>query len=149
METKILKEYFDYGFGFPVRLKSVPAVKVRGEWTPKIDYNALTQVVLRLLSVSPCRLTGNEIAFIRKSFQMTLKEFGSRFDVSHVAVMKWEKSKNRATKMSWPVEKDIRLFILTKQSVKAQQFAKVYSGLEVAPSTHSSSLDVDMKDLAA
>ena len=93
METKIQKEFIDNGFGFPVHLRNVPMVKVRGEWTPKVNYNHLAESLLHALSFKPTRLTGLEIHFIRNHFEMTLKEFSKRFCVSHVAVMKWEKVK--------------------------------------------------------
>ena len=41
METKVQKRFVDTGFGFPIRLINVPMVKVRGVWTPKINYNEL------------------------------------------------------------------------------------------------------------
>ena len=43
-------------------------VKVRGEWTPKINYSELALIVLHALSYKDARLTGNEIKFIRNSF---------------------------------------------------------------------------------
>ena len=97
METKIQKELIDTGFGFPIRLRNVPMLKVRGVWTPKLNYNELALVVLRALTHKESRLTGNEIKFIRTHFEMTLQEFAKRFCVTHVGVMKWEKSKNQPT----------------------------------------------------
>lgn len=58
MEAKIQKEFIDSGFGFDVRLSNVPMVKVRGEWTPKINYNDLARAVLLELSHKKSRLTG-------------------------------------------------------------------------------------------
>jgi hypothetical protein len=46
-ETKIQKEFVDTAFGFPVRLKNVPMVRVRGTWTPKVNYNHLAEMFLR------------------------------------------------------------------------------------------------------
>ena len=34
-QTKIQKEFVDHGFGFPIRLRQVPMVKVRRVWTPQ------------------------------------------------------------------------------------------------------------------
>jgi hypothetical protein len=88
-------------------------VKVRGVWTPKINYNEFAHVVLRVLAHKESRLTGNEIRFIRTYFKMTLQKFAKRFCVTHVAVLKWEKVKNQPTAMNWTTEKDIRLFVLS------------------------------------
>lgn len=148
METKIQKEYLDYGFGFPVRLRNVPMVKVRGEWTPKVDYNLLTRNVLRGLAFKPSRLTGNEIKFIRQHFEMTLQVFAKRFCVTHVAVLKWEKMKDLSTVMNWTTEKDIRLSVLSKLSSKSSELAKLYSELENLPSEKASSLYFDIKEIA-
>ncbi|KXK07126.1 MAG: hypothetical protein UZ03_NOB001000321 [Nitrospira sp. OLB3] len=114
METAIQKEFIDTGFGFPIHLINVPMVKVRGTWTPHINFNELAHVVLRALPRKASRLTGNEIKFIRTHFEMPLQTFAKRFCVTHVAVLKWEKAKNQPTAMSWTTEKDIRLFVLSK-----------------------------------
>ena len=49
MGSVILKSYVYEGFDFPVTLYSVPAKKVRGEWTPFINYVILSHNVLKAL----------------------------------------------------------------------------------------------------
>ncbi len=149
METKIKKELLDTGFGFPVRLKNVPMIKVRGIWTPNINYNHLSEAVLYLLAFKSSRLTGAEIKFIRNHFEMTLQMFAERFCVTHVAVLKWEKLKDAITAMNWSTEKDIRLFILSKLRVKAGVIAELYNKLETKAVEKSKLLDLDAGDLAA
>lgn len=149
METKIQKEFVDTGFGFPIQLRNVQMVKIRGAWTPKINYNHLAEAVLNALAFKPSRLTGAEINFIRTHFEMTLQEFAARFCVTHVAVLKWEKTKHQPTVMGWTTEKDIRLFILSKLQVKAVMIAQLYTKLEAIPSEKSTPLDLDVEDLAA
>lgn len=46
METKIMPEYVDHGFGFSVVLRGVPMVKVRGKWTLRINYTVLARELL-------------------------------------------------------------------------------------------------------
>jgi hypothetical protein len=150
MEIKIKKELIDTGFGFPVRLKNVPMIKVRGIWTPNINYNHLTDAVLYLLAFKPSRLTGAEIKFIRTHFEMTLQLFADRFCVTHVAVLKWEKLKDAPTVMTWTTEKDIRLFVLCKLRVKSGVMAQLYNQLETkAAEKPNKLLDLDAGDLAA
>lgn len=149
METKIQKEFIDTGFGFPIRLMDVPMIKVRGSWTPNLNYNKLALVVLRALAHKGSRLTGNEIRFIRTHFEMTLQEFAKRFCVTHVGVMKWEKAKNQPTSMNWTTEKDIRLFVLTRLAAKAQELASLYDELETFPEGKSEPIHLDAKRLAA
>lgn len=149
METKIQKEFVDTGFGFKVRLRNVPMVRIRGTWTPKINYNHLASAVLHALAFKPSRLTGAEIKFIRTYFEMTLKNFAQRFSVTHVAVLKWEKAGIHPTLMAWASEKDIRMFILSKLEVKAVLIAQLYSDLEAIPAEKPSPLDLNVENLAA
>jgi hypothetical protein len=149
METKIQKELIDTGFGFPVRLSNVPMIKVRGVWTANINYNELALVVLRALAHKESRLSGNEIKFIRMHFEMTLQDFATRFCVTHVAVMKWEKTASRQTVMNWTTEKDIRLFVLTRLQAKVQEFASLYKELQALPEGKSEPIHLDAKKIAA
>ena len=133
MKKKIQKIYEDNGFGFPVTLLNVPLIQARGEWVPSINQRELQERVVEALVLKPSRLTGNEIRFIRLFSEMTLEQFAERFDVTHPAVLKWEKSKNSATGMGWTTEKDIRLFALKNLAPKPQKFFVVYEQLvEVA-----------------
>lgn len=149
METKIQKEFIDTGFGFPVRLMNVPMVKVRGAWTPRVDYNELGRLLVDALSHKPTRLTGNEIHFVRSYFEMTLKEFAARFCVTHAGVIKWEKTKDAPTVMNWTTEKDLRLFILTKLGAGPAKMAKLYAELESLPTRKPVPIHLDAKDIAA
>ena len=148
MEKKVQKEHVDYGFGFPVRLRNVPMIKIRGNWTPHIDYNLLSRTVLYALAYKSSRLTGNEIKFIRNHFEMTFQSFAERFCVTHVAVLKWEKVKDHPTVMSWTTEKDIRLFIISKLSKNSAEIAKLYGFLEKLPKEKPAPLDVDLEKAA-
>jgi hypothetical protein len=149
METKTEKEFIDRGFGFPVHLLNVPMIKVRGVWTPKIDYNALAKVVLHALTHKPSPLSGSEVAFIRLHFEMTFQEFATRFAVSHPAVIKWEKAKSHPTKMNWTTEKDIRLFILSKLSADPSKFAGLYGELQTPAKNRATPIQVDGMKIAA
>lgn len=150
MLRKIKKSHIDQGFGFPVKLLNVPMAKVRGEWTPAIDYNLLAAVVLRELCEKDGRLTGSEVKFIRQHFEMTLQEFAKRFGVTHPGVLKWEALKNRPTGMNWATEKDIRLFVLLKLTSKSREIVALYRLLEVVmQGTANKEVKVDASKLAA
>lgn len=150
MKTKkIQKEFVDTGLGFPVKLLNVPMVKVRGVWTPYINYNRLTKAVLVALCNKPTRLTGNEVQFIRLHFGMTLQAFAKRFVVSHVAVMKWEKSGNRPTTMSWASEKDLRLFVFLQNRAQPDALAKLYASLEEVREDKKRMVELNVEKLAA
>jgi DNA-binding transcriptional regulator YiaG len=130
MQTKIQKKYTDQSLGFPVVLLNAPMIKVRGEWALHVNYNEYQKAVLKLIAHKPSRLTGSEISFIRKYFEMTARSFADRFSVKHSAVLKWEKQYDKGTNMTWSTEKDIRLFILDELEKKAAALRELYHFLE-------------------
>lgn len=134
MERKILKSYVDMGFGFPVRMVKVPMVKVRGAWTPDVNYKELATEVLGKLAGLKSRLSGNQVKFIRLQMGMTMEEFAARLGVTHPAVAKWEKKGMEPTGMNWSTEKDLRLSISRNlsgsDSKGALAFAALYDELE-------------------
>lgn len=144
MERKIQKRFVYEGLGFPVVLLNVPMGRVRGTWTPLVDYNKLQRDVVEALAYRPARLTGNEIHFIRSYFGMTLSEFGDRFSVSHPAVIKWENAGEEPTAMKWVVEKDIRLFILDRLSSKPTAIGKLYRELQQEPEQGPKPIEMDL-----
>jgi hypothetical protein len=124
------------GFGFPVVLLDVPVVRVRGVWTPDVNLKKLERKLLGLLSSTHALLTGHQIRFIRHALGMTLVEFARRFEVKHPAVIKWEKARDKPTRMKWAIEKDIRLEIARSLLDTAPAaFVKKYEDLEDRPST--------------
>jgi len=148
MEKKIQKRFVDEGFGFPVVLRNVPMIKVRGVWTPNINYNKLSRDIALLLTRKKARLTGNEIRFIRHYFEMTLEAFGKRFDVSHPAVLKWERTADKCPAIKWPIEKDIRLFVLDKLSARPKVFKEVYENLRQGAGVRAKPIEMDLKRAA-
>ncbi|MEK7483360.1 MAG: hypothetical protein AABZ60_03405, partial [Planctomycetota bacterium] len=144
MKTKIQKEYMDLGFGFPLYLQNVPMVYVRGVWTPNVNYKRLSEMVFQMFVEKPSRLTGNELKFIRNKLQMTLKAFAERFYVTHPAVLKWEKSADKPTNMSWATEKDIRLYVYQYLS-KEDNFSDIYEQLEKPPSSTPRKTKIDFE----
>ena len=150
MNHKIKRVHIDRGFWFPVKLVNVPMVKVRGEWTPAINYNLLAEVVLKELCEKDSNLTGEEVRFIRQHFEMTLQQFAKRFGVTHPAVMKWERMKNKPTGASWSTEKDIRLFVLNKLTSKPSELVDLYRYLEhVIDRERAREVEVDGRKIAA
>ena len=124
--------------------------KVRGEWTPAINYNLLAEIVLKELFEKEGRLIGNEVRFIRQHFEMTLQEFAKRFGVTHPGVLKWEGQKNKPTGMNWATEKDIRLFALLKLKSKSKEIVDLYTMLEEGMNDGKNiQVEVDVRKLAA
>lgn len=149
MKKKIQKSYQDYGFGFPVTLLNVPMAEVRGEWIPSVNQKQLQERVVEALVMKPSRLTGSEVHFIRLFCEMTLMQFAERFDVTHPAVLKWERTENHMTGMSWTTEKDLRLFALSKLAPRAQEFVVAYERLAEVAAERIQSIKIDWEKKTA
>ncbi len=149
MKKKIQKTYQDNGFGFPVTLLNVPMTEVHGEWVPMINQKELQERVLEALVLKHSRLSGSEVKFIRQFSKMTLEQFAERFDVTHPAVLKWERTKNQGTGMSWTTEKDIRLFALNILEPKAKRFVVVYEQLTHVALEKHEAIKIDLEKMSA
>lgn len=145
---RIEKKYVDHGFGFPVIIENVGIAEWHGEEVPMIDHFVLANLLLRSFPDKPARLTGAEIRFIRKFFEMTLLEFGRQFGVSHVAVKKWEDKGMNPTKMSWSTEKDIRMFVVRRLGLKPSQFVALYDRLRNEPPMQGKPLSISASAIA-
>jgi DNA-binding transcriptional regulator YiaG len=149
MKKKIQDVYRDHGFGFPVTLLHVPMTEIRGEWVPSINQRNLQERVLEALVLKTSRLTGSEVHFIRLFSERTLAQFAARFDVTHPAVLKWERSAGKATGMGWTTEKDVRLFALSCLAPKAQRFLVAYERLADVASKKTLPLKIDLEKKSA
>jgi hypothetical protein len=146
LERKTQDEFVYEGFGFPIVLVHVPMVRVRGAWTPDVDLNELSRVLLAVLPEKPARLTGSEVRFIRHSLSMTLEDFARRFDVTHPAVIKWERSGDQPTSMAWAIEKDIRLEVVKLTSPgKPSKFLQTFQGLAKIPAKKAERVRIDLR----
>ena len=128
--SKVKKSHTDHGFGFPVRLVDAPMVKARGVWTLNVNRNYLEESVLRALANKPTRLAGAEIRFARQSAGLTQAQFAEHFDVSNVAVHKWEQEGADSPNIKWPFEREIRLFIFDQLNVKDKALGQLYRALK-------------------
>lgn len=97
-------------------------VEIRGVWTPEVNYNVLQKVVLLALCYQPTALSGNQVRFIRKYFEMTLVKFAKKFGVTHAAVLKWEKKDDNPAKILEGYEKEIRFFVMDQILPDAKEF---------------------------
>jgi hypothetical protein len=148
MEREMSRRVVYHGFGFPVTLVNVPMVRIRGAWTPDVNYEHIQRALLRVLSEKPSRLTGDEVRFIRLTFEWTLQEFAKRFSVTHPAVLKWERAGRKLTGMVWATEKDIRLYALSRLEKKPSRFFAAYLELEHQPTGRPSPLALDLTSVA-
>lgn len=123
MKNKKHKTFIFEGLGFPIKLINAPMIKDCDEWHLDVDMNKLMRVVIEALVYKSSAFSADEIQFIRTYLQMTTKEFGKMFGVSHIAVLRWENGKN---KIAPSLEFYIRLFVLDRLHVKDSEFRNFY-----------------------
>jgi DNA-binding XRE family transcriptional regulator len=126
---KIEKEFTYTGLGFPVILKNVPMIELRGVWGLDINLNTLQKVVLIGLSQRQTELTGNQIRFIRSWFELTQVDFGNLLGVTHPAVVKWEKSADKIAKITLTTQRDLRLLILDQLLNTDEDFRNAFRNI--------------------
>ena len=123
---KVEKEVVYKGLGFPVILRNVPMIELRGVWTLDINLNNLQKVVLLALAHKPSDLTGHQIRFIRTWLGLTQLQFGKLFGVTHAAIVKWEKAGNKGSKMNLTTQRDLRLLLLDQLLAKDDDFRQAF-----------------------
>lgn len=125
-KQKVEREIVYDGLGFPIILQNVPVVELRGAWTIDIDLNVLQKAVLLALASSPYDLTGYQIRFIRNWLGFTQVEFGKLFGVTHPAIIKWEKTGNKGSKMNLTTQRDLRLYVFDHLLARDDDFRKAF-----------------------
>ncbi len=131
-KRKVEKEYTYEGLGFPIVLKNVPMIELRGVWTLDIDLNVLQKAVLLALAHNPADLTGNQVRYIRTWLNLTQIAFGKLFGVTHPAVVKWEKAGEKASKINLTTQRDLRLLLLDKLLTRDDDFRRAFRIVHVA-----------------
>lgn len=137
------------GLGFPIRLINAPIRKVYGKWTFDFSMGIFQEAVSHILATKAFPLTGPELRFIIDYFELSYRDFAKLLNVSHAAVVKWEKEKS---KMNPHTEVFLRLYILDHLNVTDKEFRKRYLEL----SQHNLSdiesekipLDIDLDKIA-
>lgn len=95
MKGKMVKNYVFDGLGFPVIVEKVEVRKIGTDTYPIINMRKLQDAVFDFFLDNPVRLTGSQIAFIRKYMDMTQQEFAAALDLNgHGRVSQWEKAKD-------------------------------------------------------
>lgn len=135
-KQKIEKEIVYEGLGFPVILRNVPMIELCGIWTLDIDLNIFQKVVLLALAQHPSDMTGNQIRFIRNWLGFTQTEFGKLFGVTHPAVVKWEKSGNKGSKINLTTQRDLRLWLLDQLLTKDADFRRAFKFIHMTDYSH-------------
>lgn len=143
-KQKIQSKLMYTGLGFPVLLKNIPMIELRGVWTPDVNLNLLQKTVILALAHHAAALTGNQVYFIRTWLGLTQAEFGARLGVTAPAVVKWEKYGDNEAKISLITEREIRLLALDILLCKDEDFRNAFRflhGLQFTGKTSPICLD--------
>lgn len=101
------------GFGFPVIFEELPAVKLRGELVPDIDFNELAKPIVQYIcTTQELPFSGNQVKFIRMHLDMSLREFADFMGVKHQSVMRWEEYEKQPAHIEAHIEIFMRIKVL-------------------------------------
>lgn len=126
-----IKNYEWNGFGFPLIFEELPAVKLRGELVPDVDFNAFAKPVIQFICANQeIPLSGNQVKFIRMHLGMTLRQFAEFVGVRHQSVMRWEEKGKSAANVDAHIEFVLRLKVLKKLDSKAENIKTMIERVE-------------------
>ncbi len=150
MKKKKVLRYLYNDLGFPIILINAPMKQIFGEWVLDINLNSLQKEVLNALVHKPFFLTGKELRFIRKYFEMTTTSFGKLLGVTHPAVLKWE---NEQAKLNPTTENYLRLYVLDSLHAKDKEFRNLFREISIEnlvnqrkDKTHDHPIEIDAND---
>ena len=110
-----LKNYEWNGFGFPIVFDELPAIKIKDEIVPDVDWVEVAIPLIRFIcSSQDLPFSGNQIKFIRHHFGMSLREFAGFVGVTHQSVMRWEEHDKSSAHVDENTEIIFRIKVLKK-----------------------------------
>ncbi|MGE0632252.1 MAG: helix-turn-helix domain-containing protein [Pseudobdellovibrionaceae bacterium] len=126
-----LKNYEWHGFGFPVIFEELPAVKIRGELVPDVDWKQIGEVVVAFIcSQQKVPLSGDQVKFIRNSLNMSLRNFAKFVGVTHQSLMRWEKRGDQPAQIEAHIEIVLRLKVLRELKVEVEVISEAFDQVE-------------------
>lgn len=110
-----IKNYEWNGFGFPIIFDELPAIKMKGELVPDIDWTEVATPIIQFICTSQdLPFSGNQVKFIRHHLDMTLREFATFMGVTHQSVMRWEEREKSSAHIDENSEIIFRIKVLKK-----------------------------------
>ncbi|CAB4144670.1 hypothetical protein UFOVP459_50 [uncultured Caudovirales phage] len=109
-----LERYKYEGLGFPIYLENVDAYKFDGDIHPIIDIRTVNCWAIRFLMMKNEMFIGSHIAFIRKYFSFTIKEFSKEIKLPEEIIEGWEFCGQYPTNMSTVMQMKIQNYIFDR-----------------------------------
>lgn len=104
------KEFKYEGLGFPIILLGVETEVHKGEEIPIVNHRKLEEIVFEKLTMTPQRLTGNQLEWVRGFMGLSQTELAKRLAFnSHASVSSWEGKLDDVTGMDPRTEYCLRL----------------------------------------
>ncbi len=126
-----IKKYKFEGFGFPVIFDELPAVKVRGELVPDVDFDKYAKPLIEhICARQDVPISGNQVKFIRNYFGMSLREFAKMLNVTHQSVMRWEEHLASNAHIDAHTELILRLIVVRRMQSKEVVIKSILSRVE-------------------
>lgn len=126
-----IKNYRFEGFGFPVIFDELPAVKVRGELVPDVDFDKYAKPLIEhICAYQNVPLSGNQVKFVRNYFGMSLREFAKMLNVTHQSVMRWELHFSSAAHIDVNTEIVLRIIIAKRLNSKNSTLDRILEQIE-------------------
>jgi DNA-binding transcriptional regulator YiaG len=148
-KKKVIASYIYQGCGFPVTITDAPMREIFGEWVLDIDPRRIDRHVAFLIAKQMAPLTGKQVTFVRKFAKMSLRAFGERLGVSHVAVFKWEAMGNKRAGMDLNAERVIRAFLFLGLGLSYEQAGRIIMELNVKSLAKKEAIKFEAASLAA
>jgi DNA-binding transcriptional regulator YiaG len=118
MDRKVVENYSYTELGFPITLSQVEMIKVGDEYHPVIDVKKVAAEALASFSAPDSVITGNQLYFIRVSFQMDEKKFAKLIKSTDKEIVNWEKSADKPVMMAPEIENALKQSIRHKVANK-------------------------------
>ena len=126
-----LKNYLFEGFGFPVIFKELPAIKLRGEIIPDIDFSLIAPALIKFICMQQAEpLSGYQVRFFRSALGLTIRDFAKLVGVRHPSVIRWEKHKNHSAQIEAHIEIVIRILMIKKFDGDKEEILEVMKHVE-------------------
>jgi DNA-binding transcriptional regulator YiaG len=119
------KEFLYQGLGFPVLLTDVETEEHDGEELPLVNHRRLEEAVFEQLTITPERLTGVQLAWIRGFMGLSQSELAKHLAFnSHATISVWEAQASDVTGMDARTEYCLRLEMCRYVHAKSDALVK-------------------------
>jgi DNA-binding transcriptional regulator YiaG len=123
--------------------------EIGGEFVLDIDPRRIDRHVALLIAKQTAPLSGKQLTFVRKFARLSLRAFGEKLGVSHVAVFKWEAMGSKRAGMDLNAERFIRAFLFLGLGFSYEQAGRIIMELNAKNRAKAAAISFGANSLAA